>query len=291
MSIEFKVGPPRLATKQIQSNFTYPKDHIMNLDLSGRTAVVCGSTQGLGLASAVELAELGANVVLFARNEASLETVVETLPKKSDAQKHSYLVADFSDPSVVEHQIKDWVGQGNRAEILVNNTGGPPAAPAMQATVEEFRIGFNNHLVNNHILCQALVPGMKESQYGRIINVISTSVKTPIPGLGVSNTTRGAVASWGKTLAGELAPFGITVNNVLPGMTWTSRLESLINGRAKKSGKSTDEVAANMKATIPAGRFGEVQEFGSVVAFIASPAASYVNGINIPVDGGRTQCL
>ena len=263
----------------------------MNLDLSGKTAVVCGSTQGLGLASAVEIAELGASVVLVARNESTLNSVVASLPTKSESQNHSFLVADFSDPSAVEKQIKDWTGQGNQAQILVNNTGGPPAAPAMDATVEEFRIAFNNHLINNHILTQALVPGMKEAKFGRIINIISTSVKTPIPGLGVSNTTRGAVASWAKTLASELAPFGITVNNVLPGMTWTARLESLINGRAKKSGKSPDEVADAMKASIPAGRFAEVQEFGAVVAFVASPAASYVNGINIPVDGGRTQCL
>ncbi len=262
----------------------------MNLDLTDKTAVVCGSTQGIGYASAIELAELGATVILMARNEQSLKEAVSNLPTPAN-QSHGYLIADFSDPSQVENQINDWVAVGNHADILVNNTGGPPAAPAMDATVEEFRIGFNNHLICNHILVQALVPAMKEHRFGRIINIISTSVKTPIPGLGVSNTTRGAVASWAKTLAGELAPFGITVNNMLPGMCWTGRLESLINGRAEKQGISADAVADQMKATIPAARFGEPAELGAVVAFLATPAASYVNGINIPVDGGRTQCL
>ncbi|MGI9518243.1 MAG: SDR family oxidoreductase [Pirellulaceae bacterium] len=262
----------------------------MNLDLTGKTAVVCGSTQGIGHASAIELAALGATVILMARNEQSLKDAVSNLPTPAN-QSHGYLVADFSDPSEVENQINDWVAVGNHADILVNNTGGPPAAPAMDATVEEFRIGFNNHLICNHILVQALVPAMKEHEFGRIINIISMSVKTPIPGLGVSNTTRGAVASWAKTLAGELAPFGITVNNMLPGMCWTGRLESLINGRAEKQGVSPEAVADQMKAAIPAARFGEPAELAAVVAFLATPAASYVNGVNIPVDGGRIQCL
>lgn len=262
----------------------------MNLDLSGKTAIVCGSTQGLGLASAVEIASLGATVVLMARNQVRLESTVGQLPTPN-GQTHKYLVADFADPSQVEAQITAWVAEGNLAHILVNNTGGPPAAPAMDATVEEFRIGFNNHLICNHILALALVPGMKQAGFGRIVNIISTSVKTPIPGLGVSNTTRGAVASWAKTLSGELAPHGITVNNMLPGMTWTARLESLINGRAEKSGKTPDQVATDMKSAIPAGRFGKPEEAGAVVAFLCTPAAAYVNGINVPVDGGRTVCL
>ncbi len=262
----------------------------MNLDLTGKTAIVCGSTQGIGNASAVEIAELGATVVLMARNETALNQAVQNLPGRA-GQTHSYLVADFSDPSQVERAIGAWVADGNVAEILVNNTGGPPAAPAIDSTIDEFRIAFNNHLVCNHILAQALVPGMKGRGYGRIINIISTSVKTPIPGLGVSNTTRGAVASWAKTLAGELAPFGITVNNMLPGMTWTGRLESLIGGRAEKAKVSPDEIADKMKAEIPAGRFGDPGELGAVVAFLATPAAAYVNGVNIPVDGGRTPCL
>lgn len=263
----------------------------MNLDLSGKTAIVCGSTQGIGLASAEEIAALGASVFLMARNPDRLEEVAAGLPRAGQGQTHGVLVADFSDPSAVQSTIEPWVAAGNRAEILVNNTGGPPAAPAMEANVEAFRIGFNNHLVCNHILVQHLVPGMKEAGYGRIINIISTSVKTPINGLGVSNTIRGAVASWAKTLANELAGFGITVNNMLPGMTWTGRLESLIRNRAERSGQTVDQVADAMKQEIPAGRFGEPCEPGGVVAFLATPAASYINGTSIPVDGGRTPCL
>ncbi len=262
----------------------------MNLDLDGKTAVVCGSTQGIGQASAIEIALLGANVVLMARNEDHLKTVASELPATT-GQQHQFLVADFADPSQVSEKINGWITAGNSAEILVNNTGGPPAGTALDANIEQFRIAFNNHLICNQILTQALVPRMKAAGFGRIINIISTSVKTPIPGLGVSNTIRGAVASWAKTLASELAPFGITVNNMLPGMTWTGRLESLINGRAAAFGQTPDEVAEAMKKDIPAGRFGQPAELGAVVAFLASPAASYVNGINVPVDGGRTACL
>ena len=262
----------------------------MNLDLKGRTAVVCGSTQGIGRASAIELANMGANIVLVARNEQSLSKVVDELPCVEN-QVHQYLVADFSKPAILQKRMEDWTGQGNHAEILVNNTGGPPAAPAMQSSLEDFRVAFNNHLICNQILTSALVPGMKQAGFGRIINIISIGAKIPIPGLGVSNTIRGAVASWGKTLAGELAPFGITVNNMLPGLTWTGRLESLVNTQASQSGESAEQVANQMKSTIPAGRFGESAELAAVVAFLASPAASYVNGINIPVDGGRTPCL
>jgi 3-oxoacyl-[acyl-carrier protein] reductase len=262
----------------------------MNLDLSGRTAVVCGSTRGIGWASAVAIAELGARIVLAARNEEMLQQRVSELPAAA-GRSHQYLVADFSNPGQLETRIREWVDQGHRAEILVNNTGGPPPGTALDASLESYRIAFNNHLVCNQILVQTLVPGMREAGFGRIINIISIGVKIPIPGLGVSNTIRGAVASWGKTLAGELAADGITVNNMLPGLTWTERLQSLVNSQAEQAGKPAEEVMAEMQAAIPAGRFGEASEAGNVVAFLASPAAAYINGINIPVDGGRTPCL
>ena len=262
----------------------------MNLDLKGRTAIVCGSTQGIGWACAVELAELGANIVLLSRNETRLQQRVAALPKSGD-QIHRYLVADFLNPDGLKTLIAHWTEQGNRAEILVNNTGGPASGLVTDSTLEEFRIAFNSHLLCSQILCQAIVPGMKSAEFGRIINVISIGAKTPIPGLGVSNTIRGAMANWGKTLAGELAPFGITVNNMLPGLCWTSRLESLVQEQAERAGQSPDAITSQMKTTIPAGRFGQPQELGAVVAFLASPAAAYVNGINIPVDGGLTPCL
>ncbi len=262
----------------------------MNLDLTGKTAVVCGSTQGLGYASAVELALLGANVVLMARNEEKLKEAVQTL-ETGKGQKHQWLVADFNDNNQVIAAVNRFLDDGKTANILVNNTGGPAGGTALSATVEEMLQAFNNHLLCNHILTKALVPGMKAAGYGRIINIISTSVKQPIPGLGVSNTIRAAVANWSKTLASELGPFGITVNNVLPGFTKTVRADYVIQKRIETSGRTEEEVMKELVSEIPAGRIGRADEFGAAVAFLASPAAAYINGINLPVDGGRLNCL
>jgi len=261
----------------------------MNLDLTGKTAVICGSTQGIGYASAKEIAALGANVVLLARNEDKLKEALTTLDK-SKGQSHAYLVADFAHPQNVQEAIEKFA-QNNKAHILVNNTGGPNPGPAIDADVEAFRIAFNSHLICNQILVQALVPGMKALGYGRIINVISTSVKQPLPNLGVSNTIRGAVASWSKTLAMELGRFNITVNNVLPGATETGRLEQIMKNKAEKTGVQQSDVKQEMSEEIPMKRLAKPEEIAAAVAFLASPAASYINGINVPVDGGRTLCL
>lgn len=261
----------------------------MNLDLSGKRAVVCGSTQGIGKASAIELALLGADVTLVARNEEALKNVLKELPTPV-GQNHDYLVADFSFPEQVKERIGQFAKNKN-ALILINNTGGPPAGQAIDATPEEFINAFSSHLICNQIMVQALVPAMKEANYGRIINIISTSVKVPLRGLGVSNTTRGAVANWAKTLSFELGPFGITVNNVLPGTTMTGRLDSIIRSKAEKAGKTYEEVKNEMVAEVPVGRISESYEVAAAVAFLASPAAGYINGINVPVDGGRTGSL
>lgn len=261
----------------------------MNLDLIGKKAIVCGSTQGIGKASAIELASLGAQIVLLARDEQKLKATCTELPAHHN-QVHSYQVADFSSTEHVSQVIRDYVTQ-NTVHILVNNTGGPPGGLAIDASIDEFIQAFSNHLLCNQILTQAVVPSMKSEKYGRIINIISTSVKIPLKGLGVSNTVRGAVASWAKTLSVELAPFGITVNNVLPGATRTGRLEALVQAKATKSGKSFDHVMNEMVTEIPAGRVGDASEVAAAVAFLATPAAAYINGINIPVDGGRTGTL
>lgn len=261
----------------------------MDINLVGRTAVVCGSTQGLGFASAAELALLGAGIVLMARNEDKLKDATQKLDT-SKGQQHQYLVADFSDPDNVSAAITKFTGK-NIAHILVNNTGGPAGGTALEAKPSEFIQAFNSHLICNHILVQALVPGMKAERFGRIINIISTSVKSPIVGLGVSNTIRAAVANWSKTLAKELGPFGITVNNVLPGFTKTVRADYVINKKASDSGKSAEAIMKELIAEIPVGRIGDPTEFGAAVAFLCSPAAAYINGINLPVDGGRLACL
>lgn len=262
----------------------------MQISLSGKRAVVCGSSQGIGRAIASELATLGASVTVMARNPERLESVVRELDCES-GQSHGMIVADFSEAAQVKMAIEGFVADGNAADILVNNTGGPPGGLAVDAKTTEFMAAFESHLICNHLLTAALVPKMKDNGFGRIINIISTSVKQPIKGLGVSNTIRGAVANWAKTLASELGPFGITVNNLLPGMTRTVRLDSIIRARSEKFGKSIEEVTADMQAEIPVGRIADASEIAAAAAFLASPAASYINGINLPVDGGRTGCL
>lgn len=262
----------------------------MDLNLSGKRALVCGSTQGIGLAAAIEIAQLGASVTLIARNAERLATAVASVPVIGDAS-HDLIAADFSDPASVDTAVANHADASRPWHILINNTGGPPGGRGIDASIDEYFAAFNAHLVCNQLLAQRLVPGMRDARYGRIINVISTSVKQPIPGLGVSNTIRGAVASWAKTLAYELAADGITVNNVLPGFTMTQRLKSLIAKRADAGETSEDAIAATMQGSVPAGRFGEAHEVASAIAFLASPAAAYINGINLPVDGGRTGSL
>ncbi len=261
----------------------------MDLNLKGKSALVSGSTQGIGKAIAIELANLGASVTLLARNAEKLAEVRDDLFHAS-GQNHQILVADFAKPNELKSTIEEHI-KSNQYHILVNNTGGPPGGLAIDADLEAFRIAFNQHLICNQILAQATTPFMKQEGYGRIINVISTSVKAPLSGLGVSNTIRGAVGNWAKTLANELGEFGITVNNVLPGATATQRLSSIIENKAKKLGKSVEEIEEKMKSEIPAKRFAGADEVAAAAAFLASPAASYINGINVPVDGGRTPSL
>lgn len=258
----------------------------MNLSLEGRNAVICGSTQGIGWAIAEELALLGANCILIARNEEGLKAAIPILDIAL-RQEHHYLVADFSKPEEVKKVITEYM-RDKEVHILINNTGGPPAGPIIEASEKDFLGAFNQHLVCNHILVKAVTPSMKTAGYGRIINIISTSVKIPLKNLGVSNTIRGAVASWAKTLANELGQFNITVNNVLPGFTRTQRLESIIDDIAKRNKVAPAIIQSNMQEEVPMKRFAEVSEIAAVAAFLASPAASYVNGVSIAVDGGRT---
>ena len=258
----------------------------MNLSLEGKHAVVCGSTQGIGFAVAEELALMGATCTLLARNEAVLRSSMKRLDNTLQ-QIHQYAVADFSDTEQVRQAIQGIVSK-RLVHILINNTGGPPAGPIVEADENAFISAFNQHLICNHILAKAVVPGMAAEGFGRIINIISTSVKIPLNNLGVSNTIRGAVASWAKTMANELGHLNITVNNVLPGFTETSRLTSLISTLAEKGNADEGGVRTEMVRSVPAKRFGTASEIAAVAAFMASPAASYVNGVSIPVDGGRT---
>jgi 3-oxoacyl-[acyl-carrier protein] reductase len=263
----------------------------MNLNLVSQRALVGGSTQGIGRAVAEELARLGATVTLLARDETRLREAAAALPAPH-GQTHDYLVADFSEPVTLAQRLHEYLAAHPVGfDILVNNTGGPAGGPILEAPIEAFRAAFEQHLICNHLLVQAVVPAMQGRRSGRIINIISTSVKQPLPGLGVSNTIRGAVASWAKTLANELGPHGITVNNVLPGATVTQRHTSLIEKKAAQTGQTAPEIEAAMLKLIPAGRFGQAEEVAAAVAFLASGAAAYITGINVPVDGGRTSSL
>lgn len=261
----------------------------MNLSLSGKNALVGGGSAGIGRAVAVELAALGANVTLMARTESALREAVASLDG-SQGQQHGFLVVDFADSTAMLQQVKHLLA-AQPVHILINNTGGPPGGPITESTAGAFLSAYHNHLICNQLLAQAVLPGMMAAGYGRIVNVISTSVKEPLEGLGVSNTTRWAVAAWAKTWAGEVARHGITVNNVLPGFTSTGRLAEIVEKRAAASGLSIEAVEENFRATVPARRFAQPAEVAAAVAFLASPAASYINGINLPVDGGRTKSL
>ncbi|MEO7431106.1 MAG: SDR family oxidoreductase [Dokdonella sp.] len=262
----------------------------MNLDLTGKHALVCGGSQGIGRAAAIELASLGADVTLLARSQDTLDATLEQLPKIHAQQRHATIAVDMGDHASLRAKI-DAAANAHAVQILVNNTGGPAGGPASTATADDYLAAFNQHLIAAQVSLQAVLPGMKAAGYGRLINVISTSVKEPIRNLGVSNTIRGAVASWAKTLAGELGSHGITVNNVLPGYTQTQRLEQIVADRTRATGKSSAEIEQGMLATVPAGRFAKPSEIAGVIAFLATPAAAYVNGVNVPVDGGRMQSL
>ena len=258
----------------------------MQMELHGKHALVCGASQGIGFAAARELASLGAKCTLLARNETRLKAAVDALP----GEGHSFLVADFTDPMSVSEAAEKAAAM-QPVDVLINNTGGPPGGPAHAADPQDYLSAFNQHLICNQRLVQAVLPSMRSTGGGRIVNVISTSVKQPLDGLGVSNTVRGAVANWAKTLANELGPDGITVNNVLPGATRTARLDQIAEAKAAKTGTTPEQVLSNMANAVPLKRLGEAHEIGAAIAFLCSPAAAYISGVNLPVDGGRTRSL
>jgi 3-oxoacyl-[acyl-carrier protein] reductase len=261
----------------------------MDLSLKSKRAIVCGSTQGIGKAIAMELARMECSITLVARTESALKEVLNELPCNNN-QTHEFIAVDFNYPDKLKAEAEKYCKE-KTVHILINNTGGPKGGPIISAEPDEFIKTFNAHLICNHILVQACLEGMKTANYGRVINIISTSVKQPIRGLGVSNTIRAAVANWSKTLSVEVARYGITVNNILPGATNTSRLSHIIETKSQKTGKTLDEIKKEMLDEIPAARFAEAAEIANAAAFLASPAAAYINGINIPVDGGRTNSL
>jgi 3-oxoacyl-[acyl-carrier protein] reductase len=253
------------------------------ISLRNKRALVCGASQGIGAATAKAFAELGAQVILLARRQEALEQILKDLP----GQGHVALAIDLGSQQDLKAEIQKLLP----IHIIVNNSGGPASGSLIEATEENFSTAFQQHILAAHTIAQIVVPEMKKQNYGRFINIISTSVKTPLANLGVSNTIRGAMASWAKTMANELGPFGITVNNILPGLTKTPRFESLKKSTAEKTKASPESVEDQWKSTIPLRRFAEASEVAMAIAFLASPAAGYISGINLPVDGGRTPSL
>jgi len=262
----------------------------MNLSLKGKRAVVCGSTQGIGKAIALNLANQGVSITLLSRDEDKLKKTLKQLTISND-QKHDYIVSDFNNLEDLEEKFNNYLNKNHKPTILVNNTGGPPPGAIAEARNSDFKKYMSMHLYCSHFLTQALLPIMKKEKFGRIINIISISVKSPIDNLGVSNTVRWAMASWAKTLSNEVAKDGITVNNVLPGFTMTERLKSLIEQNANSQNKSVKEIEKEFKSKIPMNRFGLPEEIASSVSFLCSKDAAYINGINLPVDGGFTKSL
>ncbi|MFN7728524.1 MAG: SDR family oxidoreductase [Bdellovibrio sp.] len=257
-----------------------------SFDLKGHKALVCGASQGIGEATSLLLAERGAQVVLLARNRDRLDELKSRLPGTG----HEVISADLSDLESLKKAVLPKLAQMG-VTILVNNSGGPKGGALIDADINEFEGAIRAHVLAAHLIVQTILPSMKSKSYGRIINVISTSVKAPISGLGVSNTTRAAMANWAKTLAGEVGVFGVTVNNVLPGFIRTSRFDSLRGAAAQKQQVPESQIESQWKSVVPLGRIGEPREMAEAIAFLASPAASYISGINVPVDGGRTPSL
>lgn len=261
----------------------------MDLDLTGRHALVCGASEGIGRAAAHELALLGADVTVLSRRADVLHEVAGALPAR-DGQSHGVLACDVSDLAALGARARALAAE-RPVHILVNNTGGPPGGAAHAATLDAYQDAFARHVLAGQTLVSALLDGMRAAAWGRVVNVVSTSVREPIPNLGVSNTVRAAVAGWAKTLSRELAPQGITVNNVLPGYTRTARLAQILADRSRAGGVSESEVADAMQRTVPAGRFAEAHEIAAAIAFLCSPAAGYINGVSLAVDGGRMQSI
>ena len=264
-------------------------DPSLTARLDGYHALVCGASAGIGQAGALALAAAGAEVTALARSAPKLDALLPHLLAAGAPRAHA-LVADLDDRPALAAAIDSHLAAFGPVHVLVNNTGGPAPSPLLEADEPAFLAAFGRHVLASHLLVRALLPGMRAAGYGRVVNVISLSVREPIPMLGVSNTIRGAMASWAKTLAMELPP-GITVNNILPGFTDTERLSVLGQAVAERQGATLEAVQQGWCDQVPEGRLGSPRELGAVIAFLASPAAAYVRGTSIPVDGGRLRCI
>jgi len=253
--------------------------------LSGKHALIFGASKGIGAATAKMMASAGADVTICARNQDSLDKLTSELVNLGEGQ-HNSRVVDLEDLDKLDHVVAEILENLGSVHILINNSGGPPGGPLLDNSVEDFHAPFTRHLHAAHKITKKLVPVMEQQGYGRIIQVISTSVKEPIPNIGLSNTLRGAMASWAKSLSRELAPC-ITINNVLPGFTATGRLDNLANTINKKTGKSHQEIHEGWISQVPIERLVDPLETASAITFLAMPASGAIRGVSLAVDGGR----
>ncbi|HXF25609.1 MAG TPA: SDR family oxidoreductase [Gemmatimonadaceae bacterium] len=262
----------------------------MDLGIRDKVALVTASSRGLGRAVAEELAAGGANLVLCARSQSSLDETVRAITSSSGVKVIS-IVADISDPAAVERVWNCARDEFGRVDILVNNAGGPPAGPfeahPPSVWTDAWRLTFES-AVN---MTRSVLPGMKQRLWGRIINITSIAVKQPVDGLILSNSVRAAVTGFARTLANEVATYGVTVNNVMPGYTLTDRIADLAESNATRRGTTAEAEIAAMESQIPMRRLGTPREFAAMVAFLASERASYTTGASIPVDGGWIRSL
>lgn len=262
----------------------------MDLGLRGKVALVAASSRGLGRATAEELAAEGADLVMCARSEGPLREAATAIERASGVRVVA-LPADLADPDAVDRVVAQALGTFGRVDVLVTNTGGPPAGPFESHSREAWHEAVRQNLDSVLNLVRPILPGMKERRWGRIINVTSITVKQPVDNLILSNSVRAAVTGFARTLATEVAPFGVTVNNVLPGYTRTQRVEELAAKTAATRGGSPADAFAAWEREIPMRRLGEPREFGALVAFLASERASYITGTSVPVDGGWIRSL
>lgn len=261
----------------------------MDLGLGGKRALVLSSSRGLGRGIAEALAAEGADVMLTARSEDRLKAAAEAINARG-AGRASYLAADLKD-SVETLHAKAVEALGGPIDVLIANTGGPPAGTALSVAPEAWTPQFEAMVVPVLRLAALVLPQMQQNRFGRIVVVASSGIVQPIPNLVMSNALRSSILGWAKTLASEVAKDGITVNMILPGRIETDRTVELDGANAKRTGKTVDEIAAAARATIPAGRYGDVREFADVACFLASERASYVTGATIRVDGGAIRSV
>ena len=254
--------------------------------LEGYTALVCGASKGIGKATAQMLSRAGARVILCARSKLELNEVVSEL----HGEGHKILVMDLEDTEAIEENILTLIGEVGDIQILINNSGGPPGGPLIENEITDFDGPFKRHLYASHVITKLLIPGMERSQMGRIINVISTSVREPIDNIGLSNTLRGAMASWSKSLSREINPC-ITINNILPGFTDTDRLSSLSKSISEKTGKSINSVREEWMNSVPIQRLIDPLETANAITWLSLPSSGAIRGISLAVDGGRMRSI